>query len=179
MEEYTKAMLTPYPLQQYGPNEFFFTSNYGNTYEIGFYPYWQKDLMPMYTDFDLNLFEIYFEVVETKYKGRDRRIPFTLMNTIAEFVSVDDRIGFFVIQREDGRSKQLLKVYNLWFQQYEQVKGETGLMTNRVVSMDGEIASYLSCVLHHNNSLLKSTSPDELLNQVLKEIYPFCELDTF
>ncbi|MEO0733143.1 MAG: hypothetical protein AAFZ52_09930 [Bacteroidota bacterium] len=168
----TDLRVQPYPVRSQGPSSYVFTTSYGNTYAISFIRYWQEDLLPIYLGQEFEVYEIYFAVVDMQKKDYDRRIQYTLMHTITEFVSVSNRIGFFDIDREDGRAGELLRVYNIWLKMYERARGETGIMINRVVHIPDKPSAYLACVFHRNNELLRTDNAAGIIDRALTEIFP-------
>lgn len=169
----------PYPLRPHGEHEYVFTTELGNTYTIGFLRYWQEDVLPLYIGIDVSIYEIYFEVIEIQQKGADRRIQHTMMDTIIEFISVENRIAFFYIQREDGRGRELLRVYNAWLRAYEKQEGEAGIMSNRVIKLPTGSDKYVACVIHRDNELLGHDNADEMIDRAIMEIFPKAELEEF
>lgn len=173
------AKLHAYPLRRHNENSFVFTTEQGNSYAIRFVRYWQEDVLPIYLGIDLEIYEIYFEVVKIQHKGYDARIQYTLMDTIIDFLSVNNRIGFFDIEREDGRGKELLRVYNIWLKMYEKATGKTGTMINQIVHNPGQSNSYIACIIHRDNQIVHEENAEELMTLALREIFPSGRIEAF
>ncbi len=168
-----------YELTPYAPHAYVFTTERGNTYIIRFIRYWQEEVVELYLKKELEVFEIYFEVMEIKDKGYDRRIQFTIIGAIVDFLSENDRVGFFDIKREDGRGLELLRVYRIWLKMYERKRKEKSIMLNRIVSIPDQFDSHIACLVHPNNKSFKGQDVDQLMDRVLKEIFPRATLTPF
>lgn len=168
-----------YELRQYAADAYLFTTVRGNTYTIRFIRYWQEDALSVYLDIEAEIYEIYFEIIEIKDRGYDRMIQHTIMRTILEFLSQDNRIGFFDINREDGRGLENLRVYRMWLRMYERGAEKRSTMINRIVHVPDQTDSHIACVAHSNNTLFQHRSADEMMDLVLKEIFPGAELEAF
>jgi len=168
-----------YELAQYAPHAYVFTTERGNTYIIRFIRYWQEDVVELYVQEELEVYEIYFEVMEIKDKGYDRRIQFTIIGAIVDFLAEDDRVGFFDIKREDGRGLELLRVYRIWLKMYEKNRKEKSIMLNRIVSIPDQFDSHIACLVHPNNQCFKQQDVNQLMDRVLKEIFPRAALQPF
>ena len=168
-----------YHLEEFAPDAYFFASERGNRYTIRFLRYWQEEAVSLYLGAEVAIYEIYFEIAEIKERGYDARIQHTVMETIKDFLRVDNRVGFFDISREDGRGLQNLRVYRMWLRRSHQGDERPPSMINRIVRIPDQYDSHIACIVMGNNKLFYQRNIDEVLDHVLREIFPRAELIPF
>ena len=166
-----------YPLRQFGENAFAFRTECGNEYTIRFARYWQEEFLTLYLGIELAIYEIYFEVAEIRDHRYDPRIQYTVMDTIINFLSVENRVGFFDIHREDGRGLENLRVYKLWLTMYARRMGKPVSLIGRILHLPGQDDAHIACIVHHNNEILTADNSEAVLDTALREIFPRAQLE--
>ncbi len=169
--------MLPYPISEDSPNNYRFITDLGNEYTLNFVRYWQQDLIDLYSSIDIDVYEFYFEIFMRRKSGLDNRIPFTIFNILERFLKVNKSILFFVTQREDGRGKELFRVYQLWANLYYRSYYQETLIqkVDRSIWYGDFAEAYLSC-LYLKNDYVDSKFLENLLNELLYEIYPNCRV---
>ncbi len=166
-----------YPLRPFGENAFAFRTECGNEYTIRFARYWQEEFLTLYLGVELEIHEIYFEVAEIRDHRYDSRIQYTVMDTIINFLAVDNRVGFFDIYREDGRGLENLRVYKLWLTMYARRMGKPVSLIGRIVHFPDQEDAHIACIVHGNNEILTTDNSDAVLDTALLEIFPQAQLE--
>jgi len=160
----------PYPVTEQEDNNFHFVTEHGNEYQITFSKYWQQDIVDLYLGFRVPVYEFYFEVMAKNHSGMDKRIAPTLFDIFDKFLLRTGSVIFYITQRDDGRSKELFKVYQLWYNLYKRSRGDELVKLDRAVYYGDTAEAYLACMF------LRGTVKDKriplLVNTILEEIYP-------
>lgn len=170
-----------YPFVQLENNEFKFITQNTNEYIVGFGDYWQQDVVDLYGNLDMPVHEFYFEVQLKKRMGFDNRIAFTIFDIVELFLRSTGGATYYVTQREDGRSRELFKVYQMWHRLYNRSRGEAAanmMKVDRIVLYEETPEAYLSCLTLRQN-LPAGASLDQTIDCVLAEIYPNCMVRPF
>lgn len=160
-----------YPVQETEDNTFLFTTSAGNKYQIFFARYWQQDVVDLYLRSRIPVYEFYFEVVQKNCSVMDKRIAHTIFTVVDEFVSRTNSVLFYITQRDDGRSKELFRVYQLWFNEYKRTRRNGLNKTDRAVWYGRTAEAYISCIYKADADFGRG-SIENMINVVLEEIYP-------
>ncbi len=168
----------PYAVVETEENTFRFITDHNNEYQIVFSEYWQQDLVSLYTRSQLPVYEFYFEVMAKRQSGMDKRIAHTIFSVVDLFLERSKGLIFYITQRDDGRSKELFKVYQFWYNQYKEKRGEHLQKIDKVVAYEDTVEAYLSCLF------MKTTLPDkvkasQMIDEILNEIYPNASIKAF
>lgn len=163
--------IEPYPVRETEDNTFYFTTTAGNEYQIYFARYWQQDVVDLYLNSRIPVYEFYFEVVHKSCAVMDKRIAPTIFSVVDDFVSRTNSVLFYITQRDDGRSKELFRVYQLWFNEYKRTRFNMLNKTDRAVWYGRMAEAYISCIYKADANFGKKNI-EEMINVVLEEIYP-------
>lgn len=169
-------LVEPYPVADLGEDCFHFVTETGNEYNIFFAQYWQQDLFDFYSGAKIPVYEFYFEVLAKNHAGMDKRIAPTIFDTLDLFVSRTNSILFYITQRDDGRSRELFKVYQLWYRVYKQTRGDGLKKLDRAVRYGDTVEAYLSC-LFMKDTVNELDNVPLLLDTILHEIFPNADVD--
>ncbi len=157
-----------------GANEFRFVTDNNNMYFVNFVKYWQEDVVRFISGIEINVFELYFEVENKLSNGFDNKIAPTIFRMLELYFSFDNTVVYFVTQRNDGRSSQLFRVYQLWHKLYKKsgrAFSDKILKSDRFVDSDGQTDAFVSCMTHVDH-FDEKIDFDKLTDFVLVEIFP-------
>ncbi len=165
--------MQPYTYTELGEYNYKFVTDQGNEYSIVFSKYWQQDIVDLYGQMDIDIYEFYFEVVSRNATGMDKRIPHTIFCILESFLIQNKSVVFYITQREDGRGRELFKVYQFWHALYQKMHGGQGVIdkTDRVVKYGTVTEAHLSC-LYLTDTFSYDVQLDRVIDIVLAEIYP-------
>ncbi len=151
-------------LQQYAADAYMFTSIRGNVYSIRLIRHWQEDAISVCLNADIEVYEIYLEIIERKDRSCDKGTLYTVMKKVWEFLECDSRIGFFDINSEDGRGKVYLCAYRTWLKILQRgIKNQT-VMLHRVLEMPGQKDSHVGSLMPYKTSkLFPNMSCDDMI----------------
>ena len=162
-----------YPCQLVSENEYRFTTDHGNVYAVSFAAYWQQDVINFIAEDNVEIYELYFGVVSTKQHVFDKRIAVTIISLMEEFLMQGKRAVFYITDRNDDRSLELFRLYFSWFALHKRLnKNSKTLKVDKVVKYKFHIEAYVSCVLIDKNDRYAPNELSELVEVVLREIYP-------
>lgn len=162
-----------YPYQSVGANKFiFFTSN-SISYTVEFVEYWQQDLVSLYSELSINVYELFFIQSEEKNGIFDPKISTTLFKIIDDFLT-QETIVYYITERIDGRARELFRVYQLWYLQFKRLNAnldKTLIKFDRKVYNEyDQVDAYVSIVL--TNDWIQTEKVEELFEKLLSQIFP-------
>jgi hypothetical protein len=169
--------MEPYAVFEYAENKYRFVTESGNEYTIYFIEYWQQDVVNLLSTFPVNIFELFFEQLNRKKIGYDKRLPFTIFSILDKFLWYKKSIIYFIPQREDGRSKELSRLYQLWATLYYKNR----ITQSHIAKIDKTILyndfpeAHLTC-LFSKFHFISVSSIEKKLENILFEIYPNCQI---
>ena len=143
----------PYQFFQVDEHDFRFTTETGNVYYIYFLEYWQQDVVQSFVHDPIMIYEFNFEVEKLVKVSHDNRIAFTIFSILELYLAKKNSVVYYVTQRMDGRSKQLFRLYQLWYNMSLRATLKLSgkiMKVDKVVESYGFIDAYISCMAHED-----------------------------
>lgn len=130
-------------------NSFYFTTNSGVTYNIGF--------VPDYMLADEDVYQFYIIDVEHKHAPNDPLVKQTILCVIEAFFKQEPNVMLYICDTSDSRQGIRNRLFHLWFTEYDQ--NDKFTMINKDISFDG--------VIYYGSIILRKSHPfyEELIQK--------------